>query len=114
MDGRFLFSVRHVGSAAIHHVLSMYVGPTIVASLLYCKLAKRFGSGRRWLVISCLVLAAFGEIQSPFGIYNLATCGRLRLDPTACIGLAQCVVPLAIGWWFLRRTRNQGRLQLAT
>jgi len=30
-----------------------------------------------------------------------------------CIIVAQVVVPLAVGWWFLWRKRDQRQLQLA-
>jgi hypothetical protein len=99
--------------------LLMLVIPTAVASLLYCKLTKGIGSGRTWMVVSCAVLACSAAI----GCFRLATflvslsgqhlgwpfvLTSLPFGLTMCISLAHFVVPLAIGWWFLRRKHDQG------
>lgn len=97
---------------------AVYVVPTVVASLLYCKLAKRFGSGEKWMFVSCLVLATFGAMQSFQSFlagYETAE-GHCRppIGLTMCISLAQFLIPLAIGWWFMRRKHDQGQLELAS
>jgi hypothetical protein len=99
-------------------LLLIYVVPTVVASLLYCKLAKRFGSGEKWMFVSCLVLATFGAMQSFQSFlagYETAE-GHCRppIGLTMCISLAQFLIPLAIGWWFMRRKHDQGQLELAS
>jgi hypothetical protein len=86
--------------------------PLLVLSLLYCQLSWRSGMGRRWLFISCAVLATFAAMLS------LACSGKSSdslggLEVYSLIAL-QFVVPLAIGWWFLRRQRDAGQLQLAS
>jgi hypothetical protein len=88
--------------------------PTALASLLYCKLAKRVGLGRKWIFISCTVIVTFEAM----GLFNSAMCWRQHsglLNPLmTCRILADCIVPPAIGWWFLRRKHDQGQLQLAS
>ena len=48
--------------SSVFGLLLMFVVPTALASLLYRKLAKGVGSGRKWLVVSCLVLATCAAI----------------------------------------------------
>jgi hypothetical protein len=98
-------------------LLLMFVVPTAVASLLYCKLAGRSGVGRKWMFVSCAVLALYAATQCLDGHYfgyeangQHHSCVGLMM----CFTLAQVVVPLAIGWWFLRREHHQNRLQLAS
>ncbi len=89
--------------------LHVFVVPTAVASLLYYKLAERSGVDEKWMLVSCIVVAMSAALRcSPFWYGS---------DPPSimtCITLAQFVVPLAIGWWFMRRKRGQGQLQLAS
>jgi hypothetical protein len=61
-----------------------------------------------------LVLAIFGATEGPLALCKLAIFGELRPDLTACCSLAQIVIPIAVGWWFLRRKHDQGQLQLAS
>lgn len=96
-------------------LLLMFVVPTVVASLLYCKLAGRSGIGNRWMAVSCAVLAAFATAQS---CATLARCYQKELfllwvGLIVCVSLAQFLIPLAIGWWFVRRRCSAARLQLA-
>jgi hypothetical protein len=94
--------------------LTMHVIPIILACLLHCILAKRFGSGRRWMVVSCVVLGTFGAMQNwRSGMYNQGDPKGWPHGLTVCIIVAQVVVPLAVGWWFLWRKRDQRQLQLA-
>jgi hypothetical protein len=90
--------------------LLFYLLPTVVASLLYCKLTKGFGSGRKWMVVSCTVLATFAPMLS----FRLANNAGLPIALTMCIILAQFLVPLAIGRWFMRRKHGQRQLELAS
>ena len=93
--------------------------PSILAAILYCKLGRRFGVARQWVLVSCLVLAlmamqpwwcvrigadAAGHIRVvsalmiPFLSRGWSICCQLHVSQ-----LIQLAVPLAIGWWFLRR-----------
>jgi hypothetical protein len=111
----------HFGNAALMAwsfvpLFLMYDVPTIVASFLCCKLAKRLGSGRRWIFVSCVVLAAFASAQSYSMLHR---CYQddfryLWVGMTASIIPAQFLVPLAVGGWFMRRRREPSRLQLAS
>ncbi len=99
-------------------LLLICVVPTVVASLLYCKLAKRLGSGEKCMFLSCLMLATFGAMQSLqillAGYETTEGHRRLPIALTMCIILAQILIPLAIGWWFMRRKHDQGQLELAS
>lgn len=103
-------------SAALYssHLLKHAI-PTAVASLLYCELAKRFGLGRSWIFIFFMVIVTFGtmELSNSAIYYWRQHSGRL-IPLTTCNILTDCIVPLAIGWWFLRRKHHRGELQLAS
>ncbi len=71
-------------------VLLMYLAPTVVASLLYCKLAKGVGSGRKWIVVSCLVLATF--VATPFMPLLL-----IYVVPTVVASLFYCKLAKGFG-----------------
>jgi len=90
--------------------LLFYVLPTVVASLLYCKLTKGFGSGRKWMIVSSTVLATFAPMLS----FRLANNADVPTALMMCIILAQILMPLAIGWWFMRHKHEQGQLELAS
>jgi len=88
-------------------------------SILYCKLARLLGISRRWIIVSCVVLAAMAAIPTFWYVRFSDVPGKNLWVfgigfPPHIQQLGQCIVPLVIGWWFLRRTRGQGRLQLAS
>jgi hypothetical protein len=106
--------------------------PSILASILYCRLARRLGVGKTWMLLSCAMLAVLSAlflctarvsaipeenwlrlgINFPQSISHLyGTFVWIILSPRQ---LMQFLVPLAIGWWFLRRKHDQGQLQLAS
>lgn len=95
----------------------MFVAPSAAASLLYCGIGRRFGVGRKWMLVSCVVLAACAvmhclgrpwfEYYDTSGQYH--SCDWLMV----CVALAQVVVPLAVGWRFASRNRDSGQLQMA-
>ena len=87
--------------------LSMHIVPIVLASILFCIIAKRVGLGRQWVLVACIMLAVYAAIQSFLRIHS-------EVVETVCSTLAYFVVPLAIGWWFLRRKRDQAQLQLAS
>jgi hypothetical protein len=92
-----------------------FLVPAVIASLLYCKLAGRFGIGDRWMTVSCVVLAVFTVAQASctFAQSYQAQLPCLWLGMMAFVMLAQSLIPLSIGWWFTRRRRNAVRLRLA-
>jgi hypothetical protein len=116
------------------YVLSLWVVviPSILASIFYGKLAKRLGIGKKWILMSCVVLAATalmpicsarlsdipGKSRLAVGYWNPLYIEHLVGTIVWCFcnpqQLLQFLVPLAIGWWFMRRKRNQGQLQLAS
>ncbi len=100
---------------AYANALLLYLLPTAVASLLYCKLTKGSGSGRKWMVVSCSVLATFTAMLSLGITTDVAGSGAgLPIGLAMFIILAQFLIPLATCWWFLRRTPDQSRLKFAS
>ncbi len=112
--------------------LLIVVIPSILASVLYCWLARRLGVGKTWMLLSCAMLAVLsalflctakvsgipGEnwlrlgINSPQSISRLyGLFGWIILSPRQ---LMQFLVPLAIGWRFMRRKHDRDQLQLAS
>jgi hypothetical protein len=108
------------------YVLSLLIVviPSILASVFYCKLAKRLGLGTKWILISCVVLAATalmpicsatlsdvpGKSALRVGYWNPLYVKHLLGSIVWCFcsprQLFQFLVPLAIGWWFVRRNRE--------
>lgn len=98
--------------------------PAGLLSILYCKLAARLGIGKKWICVCSAALAAIaimpywsarfsgipGHSVYIFGLWIPVLFGWIPNIQQLC----QFIVPLAIGWWFMRRTRDQGRLQLAS
>jgi hypothetical protein len=99
-------------------ILFIFVIPVAVASFLHCKLARRSGIGWKWMFVSCMVLAIFAATESfPLRrLFEYDSDGQHHfcVGLWACFSLAQFLTPLAIGWWFMRRNRDQGQLQLAS
>jgi hypothetical protein len=118
-----------VALAAIRYAASLLtiVIPAAFASYLYCKLAERLFIGRKWMVVSCIAIAAVamlpcwdiktriirgtGHWAIQAGVWIPGLCGWSL--PVTVAQLVQLLAPLAIGWWFLRRNRDQSRMQLA-
>lgn len=116
--------------AITRHVVSLItiVIPAVLASILYCKLAKQLGTNRRWTVVSCTMLAVaamlpcwYIETKSISGTGHYAIMAGLWIPglcgwipPITFPQLIQLLAPLAIGCWFMRRKRNELRLQLAS
>jgi hypothetical protein len=90
--------------------------PSIIASILYCKLAKRLGIGRRWMVTSCVVLAAIALAPSYWWTNHWWTFGFLgwNNEPPRIQHLVQLIGPLVTCWWFMRRKHDRGQAQLAS
>jgi hypothetical protein len=104
--------------------------PSLLASIFYCKLAKRLGIGRKWMLLSCMVVAVLALIfQCSFDLSNVSVeSNRFSLgvgfsfdfgNPGEMLaGLAwqllQFLVPLVVALWFIRRSRSDDQLQLAS
>ena len=115
------------------YVLSILtvVSPCILAGIFYGKLAIGLGISRKWSLLACSVLAIVavtvrlslklsdlpGHSAVMWGFPIPRHIGQLPGTILWLFGTArqvmQFLVPLAIGWWFLHRTRNHGRQQLA-
>jgi hypothetical protein len=99
-------------------VLVTIVIPSLLASVLYCKLATRLCLGRKWIIVSAAVLAVMCSLCSSCVTFSSMP-GQSTLSfglgfPPHIPQLLQLVVPVAVAWWFLRRTREQTPLQLAS
>lgn len=105
----------HFGRAAtLAWLFVIFLLPMVVPSLLYCKLVGRFGIDRKWMLVSCTVLAMFAAmLYIPRVGYATEENGPLLVGLATCFILAHSLVPLAIGWWFMRRKHDQGQLELA-
>ena len=133
----FFASISHFepsASAVLPYVLSLLtiVIPCIFASVLYCRLARRLGLGKKWMLLSCAILALLaaipccsvklsgipGESGLRWGVWNPESIKHsfhffvwVVCQPRQ---LMQFFVPLAIGWWFMRRNFSKNELQSAT
>jgi hypothetical protein len=113
-------------SAVLPYVLSLLTVmiPAGLASLLYCKLIKRLGISRQWMILSSVVLA----IVAITPIWTVALSDQPGQSALRCgIGSPQIIgytivmyfssfrqwlqflAPLCVGLWFLRQTRKQNR-----
>jgi hypothetical protein len=111
--------------------LLIVVIPSILASALYCRLAGRLGVGKRWMLLSCTVLALAaalvvstakvsntpGESWMRIGIWLPQSVGHSYsfFFWTFCRPqqLMHFLVPLAIGWWFMRHNYRRSQLSNA-
>jgi hypothetical protein len=114
-----------VGQAIAPYLLALFflVIPSIVLSILYCRLAKRLCLRKSWMFASCISLAAmamcvfwsasFSDIPGK----NNLSCGfgipawKGWIPPIQ--NLVQFIIPLATGCWFIRRTHEQCDLKIA-
>jgi uncharacterized integral membrane protein len=114
-----------VGSAVACFMQSLLtvVIPSILATILYGQLAKRLDIGRKWILLSSVTLAVFAssicywrvETEGPSWMLGFLWSGFFSGGSVAQIQhLVQFVVPLAVGWWFMRHGRNHDQLQLAS
>jgi hypothetical protein len=109
--------------------LLFVIVPSILAGILYCKLAERLGIGKKWMFVSCIVLAimamlpcwyvrivadASGHTSTLASLSFPFLCPDWSVDYSHISQLVQLVVPLAIGWWFMRRKRDSNARQLAS
>jgi hypothetical protein len=120
-----------VAVAYLGSVLTVVI-PSIVASILYCWLAGRSGISKKWILLSCTILAVTAalpvctakvsatpaESWMRIGLWYPQSIRHLHyfFAWTFCRPqqLIQFLFPLAIGLWFMRRKHDQGQLQLAS
>jgi hypothetical protein len=99
--------------------LLIVIIPSIVASLFYCNLARRWGLNKKWMLVSCTVLASFAAMYC-FSVTAADAKGHYYLHAGGLgqfwspIQLLHFIVPLVVGWWFMRHGRNHDQLQLAS
>jgi hypothetical protein len=90
--------------------------PAAVLTALYFVLARRLGIGRRWTLVSCLVLSMLaGLAMCDVTLSELPGQSRLTYGLGVGFGgadllrMCQALAPLALGLWLLRRNRPQDR-----
>lgn len=106
--------------------LVMVILPGVAASLFYCKLGERLGLGKKWVALSCLMLAVVaitpiwsvklseipGQSMLQCGIafpQNLADLGHCLASYFGKVQqLLQFLTPLVVGLWCLRRSISYG------
>lgn len=106
--------------------------PSILVSVLYCRLARRTCINNKWGFVSCVMMAALAAMLQ-YHVKLSEIPGQSFLSIGLCIPkrvqdwdrffmlvffgtkqTVQLIVPLAVGCWFLRPTRCQGRVQVAS
>jgi hypothetical protein len=106
-----LDAVSNVGS------FIFIVFPAILATILYCKLAKRLGFGKKWMFVSSIVLALMSVLPCWYVCFHMDAAGHPIVRAAIAIPsprdwydnncllmlLIQISAPLAICWWFMRR-----------
>jgi hypothetical protein len=97
--------------------LAAIVVPSMILSLLYCGLARRTAVGRKWMLLPCgvlAVIAATAYCQVTFSETPGNGSISIGLGAHSMVQVAQFFVPIALGWWFIRRHHLRDRLQLAS
>jgi hypothetical protein len=97
------------------------VVPSVVLTILYCRLAERLCISRKWMFASCAALAVVAAALSV--IVRLSDVpGQSELTYSMGIGvsalpsvrqLIQLAIPLAVGLWCMRHGRDAGQPRLA-
>lgn len=98
-------------------LLAVVVTPAGLLSILFCKLGKRLSAGKKWIGTSCTILAVMAVLPGyylPFWVGPSPQSATLRTGLCHIQQVGEFLVPLAIGWWFLRRGRNHSGMQIAT
>ena len=85
--------------------------PAILLTVLYCRWAKRAELGRRWMLLTCIMVAFLPMLMThTFTISDIAGKSTysigLGLPPTTVQQYVQLLVPLAVGLWYIRRSRD--------
>jgi hypothetical protein len=92
--------------------------PSLLASILYCKLATRLSMGKKWMIVSAAVLAVMCLLCSSWmTLSNIPGKSAWTFGigfPPHPLQFVQLLVPLAVACWFLWRTRERAPMQLAS
>jgi hypothetical protein len=97
--------------------LAAIVVPSMILSLLYCGLAARTIVGRKWMVMPCAILALIAGAtycQTTFSDTPGAVSISFALGAHSMVQAVQFIVPIACGWWFIRRQHLRNQLQLSS
>jgi hypothetical protein len=121
------FDIFGSGVVILAYSFLTIVIPSIIACIIYCRLARRLNINRRCIIVSCMILAVFASSVSSWRRFDIPPgencwyfgvgwagfwCGGGWISLTQ--NLIQLIVPLAIGWWFMRRMRDQERSLFTT
>jgi hypothetical protein len=122
----FTKKIGAFGQTTVPYILTVLtvVVPACLLTILYCQLAKRLSMKKGWMFASCAAVsvmamcifwsASFSDTPGQ----NVLRCGLWIPTLSGWIpplqSLAQCIIPLAIGWWFIRRQCNPGQTQATT
>ncbi|MGA2797245.1 MAG: hypothetical protein ABSE63_06700 [Thermoguttaceae bacterium] len=113
--------IGELGSIIINYLMSslIIITPAIIANVLYCKIAKGLSLGRKWMCVSCVMIAVTASlafIQVKFSSVpgnNVLTLGIgipwLNGWIPSFSQILQFIVPLGIGCWFMRNKRDHGQ-----
>jgi hypothetical protein len=82
--------------------LALTIGPCGLLSVFYWKLAGWFDIRKRWALVSCFLLAFVAILP---GYFERDMCRPEQLYLGRVEQLGQFLIPLAVGWWFMRRKR---------
>jgi hypothetical protein len=85
--------------------------PAALLTILYCWCAKRFGVGKRWMLVSIVLLAviamAFYQSMTFSDIPGQSQLTLGFLLPPSLLQCVQLIVPLVVGSWCVLRIRKQ-------
>ena len=110
------------GGANAHTALVVLAGamsilvlflPAVGTSVFYCRLVRRLGIDRRWMLAACFLLAVAIEVlfsrQMATTTFTSEHHGEVSIGLVMCLilGFGQALVPLSIAWWYMRRCRGQ-------
>ena len=89
--------------------------PTMLLAIFYCRWARRSELGKKWIWISCSILAiiavlpiyqvTMSDIPGESALRVVAGIGT-GMIPHTVLQYTQMLVPLAVGLWYLRRARD--------
>lgn len=117
----FLRQFEPITSMALPYLLSILtiIIPSILSSILFCKLVKRLGFGKIWMLVSCATTAILAstlfwtvKLSDLPGQNNLML-GLKLYYPENIEQFTQIFVPLAICWWFMRRMYDGDQMKMA-
>ena len=99
--------------------LATLVLPAILLCVLYGRVAKRVYLSNKWAHVSCVLLAVQAglchfHVDPPDNVFGADNVFGMEFGLHSIVQVSQFLIPLAIGWWFLRRKDGEVRLQMAS